>query len=220
MNVNVAQSLGMILQVGPCSINIEMEQSLNPEMLLNPSASSDEKPEDVLLEKKPDSNPEMLRRAVDISSESPAPLAVHSDVYVPPINAPSTLDRKVGSDDDAADDSPNDDNMDDVLEEDVAENDDTADVGNKNHPFRMSSGLLPFPDKLMSLLDSDKVTEAMRWLRDGDAFCIAPALFTDRVLDKYFQGTKFESFTRKLNRWYVAQSIVSNKHGYFSMHAR
>jgi HSF-type DNA-binding len=72
--------------------------------------------------------------------------------------------------------------------------------------FRVNTGLLTFPEKLMSLLDSDKVGDAMRWLQDGDAFCLVPTLFSEHVLDKYFQGTKFESFTRKLNRWYVSIS--------------
>jgi HSF-type DNA-binding len=69
--------------------------------------------------------------------------------------------------------------------------------------FRINSGLLPFPEKLMSLLDGDKVSDAMWWLPDGDSFCLIPVVFAERVLDKHFQGTKFESFTRKLNRWYV-----------------
>jgi hypothetical protein len=69
--------------------------------------------------------------------------------------------------------------------------------------LKMNTGLLPFPDNLMSLLDSGVVSDIIRWLPEGDAFCLKPALFAERVLDKYFQGTKFESFTRKLNRWYV-----------------
>ncbi len=69
--------------------------------------------------------------------------------------------------------------------------------------LKMNTGLLPFPENLMSLLDSGVDSDIIRWLPDGDAFCLKPALFAERVLDKYFQGTKFESFTRKLNRWYV-----------------
>ena len=69
--------------------------------------------------------------------------------------------------------------------------------------LKMNTGLLPFPENLMSLLDNGVVSDIIRWLPDGDAFCLKPALFAERVLDKYFQGTKFESFTRKLNRWYV-----------------
>lgn len=90
-------------------------------------------------------------------------------------------------------DKDNEDDEDDDEEESSAAN-----------QFHMNSGLLPFPEKLMSLLDGGKVPDAMWWLPDGDAFCLIPVVFAERVLDKYFQGTKFESFTRKLNRWYVA----------------
>lgn len=195
MSVIVPPPFGMILQEVSCSINIDMEQISDPEMLVHPSDTSpDEKPEEILLEDKPEAiYPELLRPAADIPDESPASLAENIAVSTEPIDTPRKSEQKEGSDDD-----------DDDIMDDVPESIDTAD-GDKSSPFPMSSGLLPFPDKLMSLLDSDKVSEAMRWLPDGDAFCIAPALFTERVLDKYFQGTKFESFTRKLNRWCVVQ---------------
>jgi HSF-type DNA-binding len=186
-------SLGMVLQFVPCSINIDMEHISNPEMLLHPSDTPDEKPEEIQLDNKPEAIPEMLRLPSDIPDGSPVSLAVARVVCTLPMESPNKSEYKKGGDDD---EHPDDDMMDDV-----PENDSTVDAGNTNSSFRMSSGLLPFPDKLMSLLDSNKVSEAMRWLRDGDAFCIAPVLFTERVLDKYFQGTKFESFTRKLNRW-------------------
>lgn len=66
---------------------------------------------------------------------------------------------------------------------------------------RVNSSLLPFPGKLMSLLDGkcDTVSDAMLWFPDGDAFCLIPSVFTERVLDKHFQGAKFDSWTRKLN---------------------
>ena len=57
-----------------------------------------------------------------------------------------------------------------------------------------------FPKKIMALLDSGDESEAMWWQPQGDSFCIVQAKF-DHVLNKHFQGTKFESFTRKLNRW-------------------
>jgi HSF-type DNA-binding len=59
-----------------------------------------------------------------------------------------------------------------------------------------------FPNKIMALLDSGKESEAMWWQPGGDSFCIVKANF-DNILQAHFQGTKFESFTRKLNRWYV-----------------
>jgi len=58
-----------------------------------------------------------------------------------------------------------------------------------------------FPERLMELLENEEVKNAMWWLPGGDAFTIVPRLFPEMVLNKYFQGTKFESFTRKLNRW-------------------
>ena len=59
-----------------------------------------------------------------------------------------------------------------------------------------------FPERLMELLEGDaSVEEAMWWLPGGCAFAIRPKIFYDVVLSKHFQGTKFESFTRKLNRW-------------------
>lgn len=65
-----------------------------------------------------------------------------------------------------------------------------------------------FPNKIMALLDSGEEPQAMWWQPQGDSFCIVQANF-DPVLKKHFQGTKFESFTRKLNRWYVHLLIAS-----------
>ena len=59
-----------------------------------------------------------------------------------------------------------------------------------------------FPERLMELLMNGTVKNAMWWLPGGEAFALVPNTFYDVVLAKYFQGTKFESFTRKLNRWY------------------
>ena len=56
-----------------------------------------------------------------------------------------------------------------------------------------------FPEKLMSLLNSGDVDDAMRWLPGGDSFCIQPQRFAERVLEPHFR-CKYESFTRKLNR--------------------
>lgn len=58
-----------------------------------------------------------------------------------------------------------------------------------------------FPERLMELLDDEVALDSMWWLEDGKGFCVDPKVFADKVLNKYFQGTKFESFTRKLNRW-------------------
>lgn len=82
-----------------------------------------------------------------------------------------------------------------------------SDAARKKDPESASQTLIaiesgnPFPGKLMDLLDSGVASDAMWWHDNGDCFCVVPKLFAEKVLDKYFQGTKFESFTRKLNRW-------------------
>lgn len=58
-----------------------------------------------------------------------------------------------------------------------------------------------FPEKLMELLETEALKDVMWWLTDGEGFALAPQLFSSKVLSPYFYGTKFESFTRKLNRW-------------------
>jgi len=65
-----------------------------------------------------------------------------------------------------------------------------------------SSGHLTFPEKLMTLLNDVQNQDSMRWLPEGDAFCLHPQRFRDTVLEPHFR-CKLESFTRKLNRWYV-----------------
>ncbi|GKY98811.1 hypothetical protein MPSEU_000837200 [Mayamaea pseudoterrestris] len=80
-----------------------------------------------------------------------------------------------------------------------------------------------FPGRLMNLLDQGVASDAMWWLEQGDGFCVVPKLFGEKVLDEYFQGTKFESFTRKLNRWgfkraagqHVPKNTVAYYHGMF-----
>jgi len=70
------------------------------------------------------------------------------------------------------------------------------------NPASDSSGLLTFPEKLMALLNDGQYQDSMRWLPEGDAFCLHPQRFCDTVLEPHFRCL-FESFTRKLNRWYV-----------------
>ena len=60
-----------------------------------------------------------------------------------------------------------------------------------------------FPERLMDLLEKKVAEDAMWFLPGSDAIAIKPKLFSEKVLNKYFQGTKFESFQRKLYRWYV-----------------
>jgi HSF-type DNA-binding len=77
-----------------------------------------------------------------------------------------------------------------------------------NAEFELEGMQLSFPERLMELLQSGQVNKAMDWLPDGHAFYIAPKMFFNVVLEKHFHGTKYESFTRKLNRWYVNGKVV------------
>jgi hypothetical protein len=59
-----------------------------------------------------------------------------------------------------------------------------------------------FPAKLMQILESpDEVRDSLGWNSDGDGFWMVPDGFAEKVLAKYFQGEKFESFIRKISRW-------------------
>jgi hypothetical protein len=75
-----------------------------------------------------------------------------------------------------------------------------------------------FPEKLMHLLDSEEGKESMCWLPDGRAFAISPRNFSQHVPPKYFEGTKFESFTRKLNRWGFKRVADEEAPGSFTYH--
>lgn len=54
-----------------------------------------------------------------------------------------------------------------------------------------------FPQKLMEMLDTEVVPEAMWWTDDGSAFAMDLSKF-EEVLHKHFQSAKYPSFTRKL----------------------
>jgi len=62
-----------------------------------------------------------------------------------------------------------------------------------------------FPQRLMSILADERNHDAICWLPHGRAFIIRNrALFAERVMPKFFpRKSKYSSFTRKLNRWYV-----------------
>ena len=57
-----------------------------------------------------------------------------------------------------------------------------------------------FPEKLAGTLRSNH-DDAIWWNPDGSVFAMMPQRFTEQVLDKVFQGTKLESFQRKMKRW-------------------
>ena len=70
-----------------------------------------------------------------------------------------------------------------------------------------------FPQRLMSLLADQSLFDIISWMPHGRSFVIMrPDVFSDRVLPSYFpssdirSGTKYPSFTRKLNRWGFRQA--------------
>lgn len=72
-----------------------------------------------------------------------------------------------------------------------------------------------FPARLMEMLSDESNGGCITWLPHGRSFLIHDVYkFTDTVLPKYFKGTKFSSFTRKLYRWGFRQ--VSAATGKFS----
>jgi HSF-type DNA-binding len=59
-----------------------------------------------------------------------------------------------------------------------------------------------FPQRLMEMLENEVAPDSMWWTEDGKAFAMDLKKFGD-VLHHHFQATKYASFTRKLNKWYV-----------------
>lgn len=67
-----------------------------------------------------------------------------------------------------------------------------------------------FPARLMAILSDPSLSEIVTWLPHGRSFVVLrPDVFTEQVLPKYVPAvdsrasTKYPSFTRKVNRWYV-----------------
>lgn len=64
----------------------------------------------------------------------------------------------------------------------------------------LKTGRLRLPDKLMSYLNHN-VTSALYWNKNGESFSFDSNTVQTELLDKYFNGMKFTSFSRSLNRW-------------------
>jgi len=83
----------------------------------------------------------------------------------------------------------------------------SSNVRNAGVEVRPSTIPSQFPEKLMALLDSKVAPDAVWWLRDvGDitgAFAINKKIFSELLLNTRFNGNKWPSITRNLNRWYV-----------------
>lgn len=64
------------------------------------------------------------------------------------------------------------------------------------------SAIMPFPGKLLEVLDRGDLTSIIDWMDHGRAFIVKqPKIFTTQVLPRFFKQTKFLSFTRQLNLW-------------------
>lgn len=63
----------------------------------------------------------------------------------------------------------------------------------------------------MCILNDSDFHNCIFWSDEGDAFCVHPNLFTERVLGPYFQGSKYHSFTRKCNRWSFKRIIGDSR---------
>jgi len=88
---------------------------------------------------------------------------------------------------------------DDVARSSASQVAETSETTSKQQP--PTGKRLTFPEKLMELLNKGECGESLMWLPNGQAFALQPMRFMKEVLPKHFEGTKFESFTRKLNRW-------------------
>lgn len=59
-----------------------------------------------------------------------------------------------------------------------------------------------FPQRLMNILDSGIAPDAIWWVGDGDEFAIHPGnVQSSTLLVDHFQGNRYSSFVRNLNRW-------------------
>ena len=57
-----------------------------------------------------------------------------------------------------------------------------------------------FPEKLLEIIENPQNKDVIWWNQAGTAICISPKSFHSQVLEVQFQGTKFDSFARRLTR--------------------
>ena len=61
-----------------------------------------------------------------------------------------------------------------------------------------------FAERLMHVLDNEIAKESIWWLGKGEAIAVHPEkIKASPVLASHFQGNRYTSFIRNLNRWYV-----------------
>ena len=84
-------------------------------------------------------------------------------------------------------------------------------IPNASYPLEGTSSL-SFPLQMMDIL-SNEDPSIIRWLPHGKGFIVADKKrFAAEVMPKYFsRASKYTSFTRKLNRWYV--TVIVEIHG-------
>jgi hypothetical protein len=63
------------------------------------------------------------------------------------------------------------------------------------------SDQLNFPETLMQLINENMAPDYVSWIETEEAISFMNDGFQEHVLDKFFQGLKYDSFVRKLNRW-------------------
>jgi hypothetical protein len=87
-------------------------------------------------------------------------------------------------------------------------------------PFGAEKTSMNFPEKIMRILSFSEFAHVIRWNADGTEFCIFPQSFSETVLEPHFQGTKFQSFTRKLNRFGFKRILDEDRYpkGTFAYH--
>lgn len=62
---------------------------------------------------------------------------------------------------------------------------------------------LTFPERLMQLINDTIAPDYVGWIEKEEAISFKTDGFQEHVLDSFFQGLKYDSFVRKLNRWYA-----------------
>ena len=79
----------------------------------------------------------------------------------------------------------------------------TASISHDDEPH--SSGRQPtFPERLMSVLSNERLSDIITWLPNGKSWCIHDTKrFESEVMPNYFgkANCKYSSFKRRLNRW-------------------
>lgn len=71
----------------------------------------------------------------------------------------------------------------------------------KKHHATSGSEQLTFPERLMQLINESIAPGHVGWIATEEAISFKTDGFQEHVLDHFFQGLKYDSFVRKLNRW-------------------